>query len=244
MEDDRTAGPTPAFWQQRFESRLTPWDRGSVHPALESFARRFRASRAADSGLPADSGLAGRGAPVGREGRVHEPPSVLIPGCGAGHEVLGFAQHGLRVVAIDYAPAALQATRERLAQAGLTAQLVQADLFDWRPDALFDLVWDQACLCALHPDRWVGYASRLAQWLRPGGTLALLAVQVERDGLRTGLVQGPPYHCDINAVRALFPAPRWSWHAPPYATHAHPAGVFGELQIELVLEGTGPGEAP
>ncbi len=157
---------------------------------------------------------------------------VLVPGCGAGYEVVQLAAQGFRPVAVDYAPAAVGLTRARLAQAGLDAEVIEADLLEWTPSAPLDAIWDQTCLCALHPDLWVSYAQRLASWLAPGGTLMLLAVQIERDGRREGRIEGPPYHCDINAVRALFPSNRWQWPRPPYPRHAHPAG-FAELEVVL-----------
>lgn len=206
---DAPAGPSPDFWQQRFVSRRTPWDRGDVNPALEPLIAR--------GVLPAGA-------------------RVLVPGCGAGHEVVRLAAAGYRVLAVDYAPTAVELTRERLSAAGVDADVVEADLLAWAPPARIDAVWDQACLCALHPDNWVAYATRLADWIGAGGTLALLAVQVEREGRREGFVEGPPYHCDVNAMRALFPSSRWKWPSPPYECHAHPAG-FSELQLLLVRNG-------
>ena len=199
------AGPNLAFWQERFESQRTPWDRGEVNPAL--------------SKLQADGLL---------------PPGarVLVPGCGAGHEVAALAAAGCRVTGVDYAPAAVGLTRARVDQAGLQAEIVEADLLAWQPPSRFDAVWDQACLCALHPDRWVDYARRLAAWVEPGGRLILLAIQVDREGRREGRIEGPPYHCDINAVRALFPSGPWQWPPPPYPAQPHPAG-FGELRVVL-----------
>lgn len=202
-------GPSPEFWQQRFASQRTPWDRGEVNPALE---------------------------PLLASGVLPAGVRVLVPGCGAGHEVLRLAAAGFRVFGVDYAPAAVALTRERLAAAGVQAEVIEADLLAWDPPLRFDAVWDQACLCALHPDHWIAYATRLADWLVKGGILALLAVQVERERRRDGFVEGPPYHCDINAMRALFPSTRWAWPRPPYRSRAHPAG-FAELQ--LLLERTG-----
>ncbi|RPH65801.1 MAG: methyltransferase domain-containing protein [Burkholderiales bacterium] len=199
------AGPSVDFWQERFESQRTPWDRGAVNPALE---------------------------PLIAQGLLPAGARVLVPGCGAGHEVVRLAAAGCRAVAVDYAPAAVGLTRARLAQAGLDAEVVEADLLDWAPPAPVEAIWEQACLCALHPDHWGAYARRLAAWLVPGGALVLLAVQVERDGRREGRIEGPPYHCDINAVRALFPSDLWDWPRPPYPRQAHPAG-FAELQIVL-----------
>ena len=201
----QAGGPSVAFWQERFESQRTPWDRGAVNPAL---------------------------APLLAQGVLPLGARVLVPGCGAGYEVVQLAAQGFRPVAVDYAPAAVGLTRARLAQAGLDAEVIEADLLDWAPSAPVDAIWDQTCLCALHPDLWVAYAQRLASWLAPGGTLMLLAVQIERDGRRDGRIEGPPYHCDINAVRALFPSDRWQWPRPPYPRHAHPAG-FAELEVVL-----------
>lgn len=206
MNSRGPGGPTPDFWQQRFESSHTPWDRGAPHPGL---AAAFSQAR-----LPAGA-------------------RVLVPGCGAGHEVLWLARQGFRVVGVDYAPAAVALARARLAEAGVEATIVQDDLLAWHPGTSFDAAWDQACLCALHPDRWGAYAARLTSWLEPGATLILLAVQVEREGRREGRIEGPPYHCDVHAMRALFPEPAWRWPAPPYPLHAHPAAMFEELQLML-----------
>jgi len=45
-------------------------------------------------------------------------------------------------------------------------------------------------------------------------------------------VLGPPYHCDINAMRALFPSSRWRWPKPPYPVVPHTIGT--ELAVRLV----------
>jgi hypothetical protein len=84
----------------------------------------------------------------------------------------------------------------------------------------------------LHPDHWAGYAAQLQRWLRPGGTLLLLAMQCLRDGAAHGRIEGPPYHMDINTVRALLPSDVWRWSAPPYPRVAHPVGWY-ELAIVL-----------
>lgn len=204
--DRSHGGPTAAFWQERFESRSTPWDRGEPNPALTPLLAR---------------------------GLVPSGGRVLVPGCGAGHEVEVLAAAGYETIAVDYAPAAVALTRARLARAGLDVEVIEADLLAWSPAAPFDAVWDQTCLCALHPDLWVEYGRRLASWLVPGGCLMLMAVQAERDGRREGRIEGPPYHCDVNAMRALFPSGQWQWPRPPYALHRHPGGGFAELEIVL-----------
>jgi SAM-dependent methyltransferase len=198
-------GPDRDFWQQRFAQQQTPWDRGAAGPQIA----RWIADGTLTAGL-----------------------RIAVPGCGSGHDALALARAGCNVIAIDYAPAAVALTRERLAAGGATAELVQADVLAWQPAAALDAVYEQTCWCALHPDRWQAYAAQLQHWLRPGGRLLLLAMQCRRDGAAEGRIEGPPYHMDINAVRALLPAAAWAWPAPPYERVPHPMG-WTELAIEL-----------
>jgi hypothetical protein len=55
----------------------------------------------------------------------------------------------------------------------------------------------------------------------------------DRDFWQRRFEQRPSYHMDIHAVRALLPAMRWDWPAPPFPALPHPAG-WTELAICLV----------
>ena len=201
-------GPTVEFWQERFGSGATPWDRGAASPQL---------ARWMDEGVLA-------------------PCAILVPGCGSGYEVAALAQAGFEVTGLDYAPAAVARTRERIAALApahrARARVLQADALAWEPEAPFDAIYEQTCLCALYPDLWTAYAARLHRWLRPGGRLFALFMQVPRPGAAEGRIEGPPYHCDVNAMRALLPAPSWRWPRPPFERVPHPAGV-AELAVVL-----------
>jgi SAM-dependent methyltransferase len=198
-------GPDVSFWQERFDAGNTPWDRGAPNPQLRVW--------------------------VGM-GLFRPGMRVTVPGCGSGHELPLLAGLGCLVTAIDYAPAALERARATLAAAAQSAEVIEADVLTWQPSDPADVVYEQTCLCALHPDRWVAYARQLVRWLRPGGNLAALFMQAWRDGAADGFVAGPPYHCDIGAMRALFPSETWAWPAPPYARVPHPIGTE-ELAVVL-----------
>jgi SAM-dependent methyltransferase len=198
------AGPTREFWDQRFSEGNTPWDRGATNPQLHAWL----------------------------EAGALRPCRILIPGCGAGYEAATLAAAGFDVTALDYSPEAIARTRKLLDAQSLAAAVIEADALDWRPDGPFDAVYEQTCLCALYPDQWREYADQLHRWLKPGGQLFALFVQLLRAEAAQGQIQGPPYHCDINAMRALFPAPIWSWPKPPYPRTAHPRGL-AELAVVL-----------
>ena len=197
-------GPTRKFWDKRFAEGDTPWDRGAANPQLGLWL--------------VTGGL--------------KPCRILVPGCGSGYEVAALAHAGFDVTALDYAPEAIARTRARLAAEGLHAALIEADALEWGPQRPFDAIYEQTCLCALYPDQWRDYADQLHRWLRPEGTLFALFVQLLRADAAQGFVQGPPYHCDINAMRALFPEDRWSWPKPPYPRTTHPRGL-AELAVIL-----------
>lgn len=199
------AGPTKEFWEQRFAAGETPWDRGASSPQLAAWI------------------AAG----------VLQPCRILVPGCGSGYEVADLALAGFEVTGLDYADAAIARTHTLLKDAEVDATLVQADALTWRPDRPFDAVYEQTCLCALYPDLWQAYAEQLHRWIAPGGKLFALFVQFLRPGAAEGSIQGPPYHCDVNAMRALLPEPRWGWPKPPYARTSHPRGL---AELAVVLE--------
>lgn len=199
------AGPTKEFWEQRFHEGHTPWDRGEVSPQCSAWL------------------AAG----------ALKPCRILVPGCGSGYEVAALAKAGFEVTGLDYAPVAIELTRQLLEAENLKAELVEADALAWRPQQPFDAIYEQTCLCALYPDDWRAYADQLRRWLAPGGKLYALFAQMLHADAADGAIQGPPYHCDINGMRALFPEPLWSWPKPPYPRTTHPLGL---AELAVVLE--------
>lgn len=159
------------------------------------------------------------------EGGELAPCRILIPGCGYGHEAVALARLGFAVTALDIAPAPLDRLGEELARAEVKAELVQADALHWQPAAPFDAIYEQTCLCALEPAHWLVYEAQLQAWLRPGGRLFALFMQTNRAG-------GPPFHCALPDMRALFPETRWHWEGTPHREVPHPNGLF-EYAAEL-----------
>ncbi len=200
------AGPTAAFWQERFDKKETGWDRGAASPQLLHWLN------------------AG----------ILPPCRIAVPGCGSGWEVAELAQRGFEVVAIDYTDAAIERTHALLRQKGLKAEVVQADVLAYQPNTPFDAIYEQTCLCAIHPDHWVHYAAQLRTWLRLAGGLWAAFMQMPRPpAVEQGLIVGPPYHCDINGMRALFTDTDWAWPKPPYAKVPHPIGAH---ELALLLQ--------
>jgi hypothetical protein len=176
-------------WESRYRDGTTGWERQALNPA-------FLAWRASDELAPC---------------------RILVPGGGRSLEPLALAEADFSVTVVDAAPSAVAVQQARLERRDASAHAVLADLFAWEPDAPFDAIYDQTCLCALPPALWPDYASRLRRWLRPDGTLFVLFMQTDAAG-------GPPFHCAIDAMRRLFAPPGWTWpEALPKLVH-HPSG--------------------
>ena len=184
-------------WESRYQSGSTGWDRGTVSPALKYWLN------------------------IGQL----EPGRVLVPGCGRGFEVIELASKGFEVTAVDIAPSAVEALRRQLSQASVSAKVLQADLLNWQPNATFDAVYEQTCLCALQPATWGDYVDSLHQWLKPGGQVFALFMQSGQGG-------GPPYHCAIEDMRRLFNDRQWAWSEGYPRKVSHPTGLF-ELSYVL-----------
>ncbi|HET7765805.1 MAG TPA: methyltransferase domain-containing protein [Burkholderiales bacterium] len=155
----------PEFWEKRFRENFTPWDAGRVPSDLERFLETE---------------------PQGRR--------VLVPGCGSGYEVRAFAEAGHDVLAVDFAPAAVE--RARSALGALSDRVHLADFFEFDFGKPFDLVYERAFLCSLPQPLRPRYARRVLQLLAPLGRLA--GFFYFEDGQR-----GPPFGLRSGELEAL-----------------------------------------
>ena len=175
-------------WEARYRAGSAPWERPGPHPAFQDW----------------------------RAAGVLTPCRILVPGAGRSAEPLALADAGFDVTVLDAAPSAVAVQQARFARVGVHARAVMGDLFAWAPQAPFDAIYDQTCLCALPPALWPDYVARLGAWLRPEGALFILFMQTGRDG-------GPPFDCKLEAMRRLFTAEMWRWPDTLPAVVPHPS---------------------
>ncbi len=115
---------------------------------------------------------------------------VLDVGCGNGYVTCQFAEAGANVVAVDLTERAVELTRARLAQRGLTAEVRQADAEELPfEDETFDTVVSFGVIH--HTPDTEKAVKEFYRVLKPDGRLRLML-----------------YHRNSFAYRALFPAKR------------------------------------
>ncbi len=99
---------------------------------------------------------------------------VLEIACGTGLWTYHLLRHADRLVALDRAPEMLAEARRRLADgvgkgADAPFDLIEADIYDWRPDASFDAVFFGFFLSHVPPSHFDRFFARVRELLAPGG---------------------------------------------------------------------------
>jgi SAM-dependent methyltransferase len=145
-----------ADWEDRYKAQDMPWEKGEPSPGLIDF-------------------LAGHPQlPLG---------TVLVPGCGTGHDARAWAAAGFAVTGYDIAPSAIRLSREKTASAGLRAEFIQGDFLCDPPPQPFDWIFEHTLFCAIQPRQRGDYVQAITRWLKPGGSyLAVNYLIPDRDG--------------------------------------------------------------
>jgi len=156
-------------WERRWSTGTATWDHGEPSPPLAAYLQNHA-----------------------MEG------SVIVPGCGSGHDARLLAVHGLSVLAVDISATAIETARRYPAAGEL--KFLEADWLRL-PVGLggqFDWVVEHTCFCALDPSRRADYVDAVDFALRRGGRL--LAVFY----LDPAAPEGPPFGVAPGELTELF----------------------------------------
>jgi SAM-dependent methyltransferase len=97
---------------------------------------------------------------------------VLELACGTGLWTEQLVQFAKRVTAVDASPEMLSIARERVS--GPAVRYVEADIFSWHSDALYDVVFFSFWLSHVPPDRFAPFWDTVRSCLAPGGRVFFL----------------------------------------------------------------------
>ncbi len=111
------------------------------------------------------------------------PGAALDLGAGEGRNALHLASLGWSVVAVDFAPAAVEGLRAEAERRGAAVEAVVGDATAWATEQRFDLA--VLCYLQLPPEQLTTAVGAAAAALRPGGTL--LGIWHDREDLVRGL---------------------------------------------------------
>jgi SAM-dependent methyltransferase len=167
----------PRDWEDWYRRGETPWEKGQAAPPLMELMQRL-----------------GDG--------IWQGGSVLVPGCGFGHDVRAIAATGASVIGLDSAPSAIRAAQTFPSVSGEVYEL--GDFLDlkWQEGRRFRALWEHTCFCAIDPHLRAAYAAAAAAVITPGGLLAgvfYLNPPAPEDG-----TEGPPFPSTIEKIKEHF----------------------------------------
>jgi SAM-dependent methyltransferase len=146
MDTRPPPGSTAARWDQTYRSSRPPWDIGRPQAAFV---------RLADAG------------------ELIAP--VLDCGCGTGEQSLMVAERGIEVVGVDFAPAAIEAARQKAQERELRVDFQVADALDLgRLGRQFRTVIDSGVFHTFSDAERGMYVESLGTALEPGGVVHIL----------------------------------------------------------------------
>lgn len=187
----------PDYWNRIYEGEGRPgWDMARATPVLgEALAH---------------AGAAG----------LAPGASIVVPGCGFGHDAAELEALGYRVTGLDFAPRALEGARARY---GDRIVWSQADWFSPRLGP-WDAIFDHTCFAAMEPLRRPDYVAACARHLAPGGLwMAVLFHDVQGR-------PAPPHAMSLETCRDLA-RPHFDVLHLAHATTGHPRRAGREFLL-------------
>jgi len=131
--------------------------------------------------------------------RIFSPCKAIIPGCGAGHEVMFLAKKGFNVTAVDYTHGAIKLIKNTLKKNNCSGEVLHQDFFnlDCKYNETFELMLEHTFFCAISPTKRREYVETAKRILKPGGYLIGLFYETGEDG-------GPPFNTRQEDIEFFF----------------------------------------
>ena len=171
MTEEIRNGYEQADWQKHYDDDDLAWDLGEV---ANPFVRLW-------------------------EENMLQPGSLIIPGCGQGHEVIYFAERGFQVTGVDYTSGAVGLLQKNLKSKNLNGKILHQNFFklDRTHDQAYDNMLEQTFFCAIHKDQRSAYVETVSRILKPGGMLFGLFYETGEGG-------GPPFNTTKTDIQNHF----------------------------------------
>ncbi len=157
------------YWEDLYEKGDTRWEKGEASPGLVDFLTER-------PDLPKGT--------------------VLVPGCGFGHDVRAWASAGFDATGLDIAPSAIRLSKERTPE-GLRATFKLGNLLMDEAFARFDYVFEHTLFCAIQPAQRQDYVKALKSWLKPEGRYVAVFYMIPDE-------DGPPFGTTREEIKRRF----------------------------------------
>ena len=144
------------FWSSRYENESTGWDLGTISPPIKAYFDQV----------------------------YDKECTILIPGCGNGHEAQYLHSKGFKNVhVLDFANEPLIELKRKISD--FPVEHIHNDDF-FKHEGAYDIIIEQTLFCAIDPKLRNDYAHNALRLLKDNGKLVGLFFEFE-------LNEGPPY---------------------------------------------------
>ncbi|MDQ2672079.1 MAG: class I SAM-dependent methyltransferase [Actinomycetota bacterium] len=129
---------------------------------------------------------------------------VLELACGTGLWTVELARHAAGITAVDASPEVLDINRARLQEAAgreVPVSYVRADLFGWRSEESYDVVFFGFWLSHVPPGRFAAFWDLVRSALRPGGCVFFVdSLRTETWAAKESAGQAPRDHTTLRRL--------------------------------------------
>ena len=169
--DNVQVGYSREDWERHYDEKDLRWDLNEAAPPLVHLWRE----------------------------RNFSPCRAIVPGCGAGHEVMFLAKKGFNVTAVDYTHGAIKLIKNALEKNNYSGEVLHQDFFklDYKYNETFGLMLEHTFFCAISPAKRREYVETAKRILKPGGYLIGLFYETNEDG-------GPPFNTRQEDIENFF----------------------------------------
>jgi len=191
-------------WEQRWVEKKTGWDMSGSSPLLVNLVRDFVHTKPDFYSEANKEHYKFSDIPIPPGG---PNTKALIPGCGRGYDVQLLAERYGHAIGCDISATGVEEAKKWLSEQPATTgkrSVLLKDFFDTKTgldaDGPFDLIYDYTFLCALVPDLYDKWATRMAELLTPHGELITMIYPIVNEGVQTPC---PPYPMNFDLIKSL-----------------------------------------
>ena len=163
-------------WDERYQVGDTPWDKGAPAPPLLDLLREHP--------------------------EYFQKGSVMVPGCGRGHDSLAIAEAGFPAIGLDISPTAL--TQAKKLDLDSKVRYEETDFLTLSRDQYPETttVFEHTCFCAITPNLREAYRESCSRIIPSGGYWVAIIFLTPRE--EDDPTIGPPFQSKEEEIHSLF----------------------------------------
>jgi len=160
------------YWNEKYLNKECTWDIGKPTPIFIDQEKTFK-----------------------------RKSTILIPGCGLGHDAIYFAKNHHKVDALDFSKYAINYISFISKKNNIQINTIEADFFNLTNlyNNKYDYIIEYTFFCAITPDKRLIYAKKCYDLLKSDGMLKGIFLPLKKD-----TANNPPYHVSIDNIKDTF----------------------------------------